>query len=167
MKHTIQSEDVFELARLSFGLVPPMIKEMAQYSTAVSHLYVSGVVTMESSMFDVKEINAIELRISVLNKCESCRKGHSYLAKQSGMDEADMQAIIKGTDTGDAGMNRLMKATNLIHATSRQGFEPVLTELSMLDISRQEVYEIIGLLSLKTISNNINNYLRALKATKF
>jgi AhpD family alkylhydroperoxidase len=166
MKQTVTKESVYKSAEQSFGLVPPMIKEIAEHSVAVASLYVDGVITMQSAALTELEINAIELRISSLNGCESCVKGHSYLAKKAGLAESDIKAITAGQPTTVESVNRIIRGTDAIFHASRSGYKHYLEALDNDNFTQQEVFEIIGLLSLKTISNNINNYLKAVKSAE-
>ncbi len=160
----IQKEEIFELAKTAFGTVPGVIKEMAEKSPAVAKLYTDGAITMEHASLSRMEINAIELKVSSLNNCESCVKGHSFLAKQAGMDEADIKAIISNEHTSNERLNRLLLATEYIYFSGGDVYPELVMEFfEMEDISTTEILEIIGLISLKTISNYLNNYLKSVK----
>ena len=159
----LTKEAVYETAKESFGIVPPMIKEIAEFSVPVAALYVNGVNVMETSAFSEIEINAVELGISTLNGCESCMKGHSFLVKKAGLNEEDVQAIIHDRTTSIDSLNRILAATDVLYYANRHGYSKYLETLEAYELTRQEIFEIIGLLSLKTISNNINNYLKAVR----
>jgi AhpD family alkylhydroperoxidase len=157
-------EKLHELAFQSFGTVPGIIKEMTQRSIPVAKLYLDGVLTMEQSSLSELEINAIELKISSLNSCESCTKGHSFLSKKAGLSDTDIEALLKGQATGNTRLNKLLAATEYIyHSGSGSYPDFVLEYFEMEDISETVIFEIIGLISLKTISNYINNYLKSQK----
>ncbi len=160
----MEKETIYELAKKSFGTVPGVIKEMAERSLAVAKLYTEGVLTMEESSLTTREINAIELKISKLNKCESCIKGHTFLSKQAGISDEDIDALIHSKPTSDERLNRLIIATEYIYYSGSDTYpELVLDYFEMEQISETEVFEIIGLISLKTVSNFINNYLKSVK----
>ncbi len=164
MKQTVTKESVYQFAEQSFGLVPPMIKEIAEYSVPVAALYTEGVITMDSAGFTAIETNAIELLISSLNNCDSCVKGHSFLSRKAGLQDDDIRAIIERRPTSVDSLNRLLKGTEALFYANREGYAAYLQVLDEEAFSKKEIFEMIGLLSLKTISNNINNYQRALKA---
>ena len=166
MKQQQTKDMVYQSAEQSFGIVPPLIKEIAEFSVPVAALYVDGVITMTASAFNEVEINAIELRISSLNGCESCIRGHSYLSKKAGLSEADVKAITEGQPTSIDSLNRIIKGAEAIFYANRAGYAGHLDILEEEQFSRKEIFEIIGLFSLKTISNNINNYLKAERATQ-
>lgn len=166
MKQQATKELVYQLAGESFGIVPPLIKEITEFSVPVAALYVDGVTTMNAAGFTEMEINAIELRISSLNRCESCIKGHSYLSKKAGLSEADIKSIIEGRPTSIGSLNRIIRGTEAIFYANRSGYENHLTILEEEEFTQKEIFEIIGLLALKTVSNNINNYMKAMKAAQ-
>jgi AhpD family alkylhydroperoxidase len=166
MKRQLTQERVYEEAISSFGIVPPLIREIAEVSVPAAALYVDGVSTMNESTFSEIEINAIELRISSMNACESCMKGHSYLLKKAGVAQADIDAIINGLPTSTMSLNRVLRGTEAIFRANRSGYSNQIEKLIDDDFSRKEIFEIIALLSLKTISNNINNYLKTVRAVE-
>lgn len=161
----MEKETIYELAKQSFGIVPGVIKEMAERSLPLAKLYTDGVITMEHASLSNLEINAIELKVSTLNKCESCIKGHTFLCKQAGLSDADIQALINNQPTSNERLNKLLTATEYIHYSGGDVYpELVLDFFEMEQISETEVFEIIGLISLKTISNYVNNYLKSIKS---
>jgi AhpD family alkylhydroperoxidase len=166
MKQQATKTSVYQSAEQNFGIVPPMIKDIAEFSIPAAALYVDGVITMSASAFTELEINAIELRISSLNGCESCVKGHSYLSKKAGLSESDIKALVDGRSTSSDSLNRIIRGTEAVFYANRAGYTKYLEVLDAEQFTRREVFEIIGLLSLKTISNNINNYLKAVKAAQ-
>ena len=163
--HTeITKEQVYALSTERFGVVPGVLKEIAERSVPVAYMYLSGTQTMEKSSLTDLEINAIELKISSLNHCESCMKGHSFLLKKAGLGDDDVQAILQREETSIERLNRLLKATEYIYY-SGNGIYPDLAMDFFSDehLTDQELFEIIGLISLKVISNYVNNYLATLK----
>ncbi|QNA43144.1 hypothetical protein [Lacibacter sediminis] len=66
------------------GICLSNIKASAERSVHTAYLYTSGTAVMETASFLQIEMNAIELKVSTLNHCESCMKGHCYLLKKAG-----------------------------------------------------------------------------------
>lgn len=137
---------------------------MAERSVPLAYMYLVGTQTMEKSSLTELEINAIELKVSSLNQCESCMKGHTFLVKKAGLSDDDVQAIIRHEETSIERLNKLLKAAEYIYY-SGSGLYPdlVLDFFSNENLTEQEVFEIIGLISLKVISNYVNNYLASIK----
>lgn len=161
---TITKEAVYALSQESYGIVPGVVKEMAERSVSLAFMYLTGTQAMDISSLSNLEINAIELKISTLNKCESCIKGHSFLVKKAGLSEEDVQAIVRNDETSQERLNTLLKASEYIYY-SGSGIYPDLALDYFRDenLTEKEVFDIIGLVALKTISNYVNNYLYSLK----
>ena len=167
MKLNITKELIYTLSTESYGLVPGVVKEMAERSVALAYLYLQGTQSMEQSSFSDLEINAIELKISQLNKCESCVKGHTFLVKKAGLNEEDVQAILHHQETSMPRLNKLLKAAEYIYYSGSDMYpDLVLGYFEDEEIAEQEVFEVIGLISLKTVSNYVNNYLASIKLRK-
>ena len=159
----ITQEQVEKVAIDHYGVVPPMVKQMYNVSPAVAFHYIVGVTALSDSGFSSLEQQAIQLRVSSLNNCESCMKGHSFLLKNAGMSEDDIAAIRGGLSTSDQKIDRLVGITSLVFTGGRTGFDGVIEKLESLKASKQEIFEIISLMASKTISNYINNYSQSVK----
>jgi AhpD family alkylhydroperoxidase len=165
MQQQLTKENVFTLSTESYGLVPGVIKEMAERSIPLAYLYLTGTQTMEKSSLSDLEINAIELKISSLNKCESCMKGHTHLVKKAGLSDEDVDSIIHNRSTSNERLNRLLRTAEYVYYSGADTWpDLVLDFFEDEGVTEEEVFEIIGLLSLKTVSNYVNNYLKSVKA---
>lgn len=162
----ITQQQVYDLAVESFGIVPGIIKDAAERSLHVAYLYTQGNAVMENASFSALEMNTIELKISSLNHCVSCMKGHSYLLKKEGMAEEDIQAIIGGGRTGNSRLNDLLQATEYIYHAVNDEYPEQVVEFLEQTLTPGELVDIIGLLSLKVISNSINNYMATVRKMK-
>lgn len=150
-----------ELSREEFGTVPPMIAEMNKLSPAVALNYVTGIRNLKSSALRAVEQHAVQLKVSLLNRCASCVKGHSYLLKQAGMSPENVNAIQHGLPIEDERINGLLAATEILFQAGKTGFENGLfyEDLSATGVTPKEATELIGFIALKTISNYFNNYM--------
>lgn len=166
MKMNITRQHVYDLAVESFGMVPGLIKDAAERSLQVAYLYTQGNAVMENASFSFVEMNAIELKISSMNHCVSCMKGHSYLLKKEGMAEEDIQAIVNGGRTGNSRLNDLLQATEYIYHAVNDEYPEQVVEFLEQTLTPREMTDIIGLFSLKVISNSINNYLATARKMK-
>jgi len=160
----ITKEHVYTLSTESYGMIPGVVKEMAERSVPLAYLYLQGTQSMEQSSLTDIEINAIELKISILNKCESCIKGHTFLLKKAGLSEDDVQAILRQEETSLGRLTMLLKAAEYIYYSGNDIYpDLVLDYFEDEELREQELFEIIGLISLKTVSNYVNNYLASIK----
>jgi hypothetical protein len=63
----------------------------------------------------------------------------------------------------DQRINMLVEATECIYHAGSDEFPPTVIDFLEQNLSEKEIMDIIGLISLKTISNYINNYLVSVK----
>lgn len=166
MKKEITQQQVYDLSMESFGVVPGIIKEAAERSLHVAYIYTKGNAIMENASFNAVEMNAIELKISSLNHCESCMKGHSHLLKKKGVSEEDIKAIVSGGKTGSDRINVLLQAAEYIYHAGSDEYPDYVVDFLQDSLTQKELVDIIGLISLKVISNYINNYIISVKRTK-
>ena len=75
----------------------------------------------------------------------------------TGCDLSDMQIIFNGGVPTDASLANVVKAARMVHSKKGWLDEKELTELEQLRIDRPRLYEIVVLISLKTITNYLNH----------
>lgn len=91
-------------------------------------------------------------------------KGHSFLVKKAGLSESDAKAIVNNENTSVNRINVLLKAAEYIYFAGNGIYaDMVLDYFEDEELSEQVIFDIIGLISLKTISNYVNNYLASVK----
>lgn len=163
MKTSITQQQVYDLAMESFGVVPGIITEAAERSLQVAYMYTLGNIIMAGASFNHVEMNAIELKISSLNHCASCMKGHSYLLKKAGVSDTDIKAITSGSKASNERLNVLLQAAEYVYHAGSDEYPDFVVDFLQDNLSEKELTDIIGLISLKVISNYINNYLVSLK----
>lgn len=163
MKTEITQQQVYDKAMDAFGVVPGIVKELATRSEAVAFIFTQGSALMEGRSFTFAELNAIELKISALNNCHSCIKGHTYLLKKEGVAEEEIKAIIEKGNLKDERLHQLVRATENIYYAGSDTFPVHVSEELSETLSEREITEIIGIMGIKTIANYMNNYLASLK----
>jgi AhpD family alkylhydroperoxidase len=154
---TVELQDeVFAAVAEKFGFVPNLIREMSK-SPAVARVYLDGQEAMAGASLTEKEQQAVQLAVSAYNRCEYCQAAHRLGGKMAGIAGADLDAIQKGGLPEDARLKSLASAAHLL--LLRRGFlvEDDLTALEAEGINRGQLYEIVALIGLKTISNYVNH----------
>jgi len=79
------------------------------------------------------------------------------------MAEADIHAIVAGKPVNDARLNLLVEAAECIYHAGSDEFPATVLDFLQENLTEKEIIDIIGLISLKTISNYMNNYLASIK----
>ncbi|MDE1975701.1 MAG: carboxymuconolactone decarboxylase family protein [Elusimicrobia bacterium] len=150
-------EAVLDGIKKKLGFVPNIYKEMIK-SPAAFEVYVGGTQALERrGILKPVERQAAMLAVSASNKCDYCASAHSLLAKASGMAEEDTAAVRSGGEPRDARLGALVRAVRLI--LDKRGFldEENLRRLEKDGIARPQLYELIAIVGLKTISNYLNH----------
>jgi AhpD family alkylhydroperoxidase len=148
--------DVFETVRKRYGFVPNLIPEMS-VSPAVAQVYLGGQQSMVEASLSARDQQVVQLAVSVYNECAYCRAAHRTGATASGVAPADIAAIERGDRAFDPRVGALVAATWEILDVRGWLKAADLDRFRTLGIDRVQVYEIIALIGLKTISNWINH----------
>ncbi len=149
-------DEVFAAVSKKYGFVPNLIREMSK-SPAVARVYLDGQEAMAAASLTPREQQAIQLAVSSYNACGYCQAAHRLGGKMAGIAPEDLNAIQKGDLPGDVRLRNLVSAARLILV--RRGFlaEDDLAALEADGVGRAQLYEIVALIGLKTISNYVNH----------
>jgi AhpD family alkylhydroperoxidase len=150
------ADEVFEAVRAKFGFVPNLIREMAK-SPAVARVYLGGQQAMGGASLTPAEQQMAQLGVAVYNECPYCRAAHRGGCRQAGVTTADIDLVEKGALPENRRLRAVVSATWQILDTRGWLSAPDLTGLEADGIDRAQLYELVALVGLKTISNYINH----------
>jgi AhpD family alkylhydroperoxidase len=148
--------EVFEVVRKKYGFVPNLVREMSA-SPAVAQVYLGGQQAMAAATLSARDQQVVQLAISVYNECAYCRAAHRMGAKAGGIAPADIAAIERGDRPEDPRVSALVSTTWEILDVRGWLKGPDLERLRSEGLDRAQVYEIVALIGLKTISNWVNH----------
>jgi len=151
-----RTEEILSQVEEQFGFRPNLIKQMVE-SPAVANVYLSGQQAMTEASLSQPEQQAVQLTVATLNQCHYCGAAHETLSKATGVSEDDVEAIKSGELPGDERLRTVVEATRRL--LDKRGWleQSELDEFERAGVDRAQVYEIIALIGLKTISNYINH----------
>jgi AhpD family alkylhydroperoxidase len=147
---------IFETVKRKFGFVPNLIREMA-VNPAVARVYLEGQGALATGVLSPREQQAVQLAVSVYNECHYCRAAHGLASRMAGVSPADIEAIQKGAPPEDSRLRSLVHATWLVLDMRGSLDHSDLRGLEAEGIDRPQLYEIVAIVGLKTISNYINH----------
>ena len=153
---TEKTNSILKEIQRDFGFIPNLAKEMST-SPQTLEIYFKGNTILKHTVLPEKERRMVMLLVAYFNECVYCQAVHKKGAKQAGVNQEEVEAwrIDKGinTDRGKA----LSLATRLL--LSKKGWltQENLEKLEDRGIDRQQLYEIIAIIGLQTISNYINH----------
>ena len=148
--------DVFEAVTAKFGFVPNLIREMAR-SPAVARVYLGGQEAMASASLSAPERQIVQLAVAVYNECPYCSAAHRGGCRKAGVDEADVELVEKGSLPEDRRLRSVVSATWQVLDTRGWLGPSDLSSLEAEGIDRAQLYEVVALVGLKTISNYVNH----------
>lgn len=150
------TEEIFAIVRKKFGFVPNPIRQMAT-SPAAARVYLGGQDAMAAASLSARDQQVVQLAVSVYNECQYCRAAHRMGAKMAGVAPADIAAIENGDLAEDARVRALAAATWLVLDMRGWLTAADIAGLESSGVDRVQLYEIVALIGLKTISNYVNH----------
>jgi len=163
MESTVQTPEaqaVLEKVKANYGFVPNLFTEMATHSPAVAEAYFESNRLMEASSLSPQETQAVILAVSGYNECHYCTAAHRMVGKMTGVSDADIDAILAGKEPKDERLQALVVTARIV--LERRGWldETDLRRMEASGVNRGQLYEIVALIGIKTISNYINHIAR-------
>lgn len=151
-----RAEQILTQVEQAYGFRPNLIEELVT-SPAAAQVYLGGQEAMQEASLSEAEQNAVMLAVSTRNECHYCTAAHAAIGRQVGLDEEQVEAILEQEEVEDERLAAVVDATDRI--VSKDGWlkEDDLAELARRGIDRAQVYEIVALVGLKTVSNYVNH----------
>lgn len=140
----------------AWGFIPTLHGTLAESPIALD-AYDTLFGLVAKSSFTPAEQQAAYLAINVLNECEYCTAGHTYLARAAKLDEAAIQALRSSQPIGDARLQALRSfAEDVVRERGFVGDAAVESFLAA-GFTRENVLEVVTIVATKTISNYVNH----------
>jgi AhpD family alkylhydroperoxidase len=153
---TKTAADAFLMVKAKFGFVPNLIREMAR-SPAVAQVYLRGQDAMAQASLSGPEQQVVQLAVAVYNECPYCRAAHRAGCRRAGLAQAEIDLVEKGSLPEDRRLRSLVSATWQVLDTRGWLGTSDLANLEAEGVDRAQLYEVVALVGLKTISNYINH----------
>lgn len=151
-----RAEEILSDVEEAYGFRPNLIREMVT-SPAAARVYLSGQEAMQEASLSNAEQNAVMLAVSTRNECHYCTAAHSTIGRQAGLTGEQVEAILAEEKLEDERLSALVEATKRV--LDQRGWleEDDLAELERRGVDRAQLFEIVALVGLKTISNYVNH----------
>ncbi|TDF37471.1 carboxymuconolactone decarboxylase family protein [Alteromonadaceae bacterium M269] len=150
------SVDWLKKAEQNFGLIPNVEKVMA-----LSPQLLAGYTFMwdgfNTTSFSDQEKQVIYLTANYENECNYCVPWHTILAEQSGLSQANIDALRGGSQLEDSKLNALSQFTRLLIANRGKLSEMQMRDFFDAGYSSQQALDVILALAVKLISNYTNS----------
>jgi AhpD family alkylhydroperoxidase len=155
---TDHAQQVHEKAEEVIGFVPNYITEVTDENPAVADAYLTAYgILEEGGALSPAEQQAVILAISSYNDCHYCTKAHAVAGQQAGLDAETVETINEDGLPSDDRLKSLVRAARRILRKRGWLSDVDESEFQDLGLGRPELYEIVGLAGVKTISHYINH----------
>ncbi|MEM6456435.1 MAG: carboxymuconolactone decarboxylase family protein [Acidobacteriota bacterium] len=153
-------QEAIDRAQSTYGFVPNLMQAMADGNPVTLHAYLDGSAVIGKGVLTHAEQQAVMLAISAYNSCHYCTAAHRTIGKGAGIDGDDLVRIDRGENPQDERLAALVIATRRL--LDQRGFldDDDQSELAELGVDRAQLYEIITIVGLKTITNYVNHLAR-------
>jgi len=157
-QQTDHAEQVHDKAKQALGFVPNLIKEMTTENPAVADAYLTAQGLLEEGgVLSPAEQQAVILAVSSYNDCHYCTKAHAVAGQQAGLDAETTETINEGGLPDDDRLRALVRASRRILGKRGWLSDTDEAEFADLGLKRPELYEIIAIVGIKTMSNYVNH----------
>ncbi len=152
-----KTQEVLGKVKQTYGFVPNLYTEFATHSPAVADVYLTAMKLIGEASLSPKEQQAVILAISSYNDCAYCKAAHGTVAGMVGIAKEEIEAITAGDLPSDSRLRSLITVSRRI--LEKRGWLSAddLAEFEAQDIDRGQIYEIVALIGIKTISNFANH----------
>ncbi|BBI99468.1 alkyl hydroperoxide reductase AhpD [Ferrigenium kumadai] len=159
--HTLENttghtRELLEGIRKGYGFIPNLFAYMAEAPTTVEAYLALNDLVSRGSLSAAQQQVAL-LAVSVENECEFCSVAHRAIGKMKGANAQTLNALASHSEIADAKDRALADFTQ---AVVRQRGRPSAAEIQAFlgtGFTRQQILEVILIVSIKTLSNYINH----------
>ena len=153
---TLNPETQKEKIKAKFGFVPNLLAEIGR-SPATLELYMQGQAALAQGSLTPKQMQAVQLTVSSMNGCFYCLAAHGTIMKQLAVAPEDVQAIIDGRLPADEDLAIVVLAARRVWERHGHLSPEEIRRFETQGVDRVKLYEIIGLIALKVVTNFIDH----------
>jgi uncharacterized peroxidase-related enzyme len=151
-----ESKNILKQVQASYGFIPNLFAYMAEAPTTLE-AYLALNELIENTSFTPAQQQVALLAASVENECDFCTVAHRAMGKMKQSNQQTLDALNSGSvikDTQDAVLAEFIQA--VVKERGRPGDEAIEKFLKA-GFSKQQIFESMLVVSIKTLSNYINH----------
>lgn len=139
-----------------YGFVPNLFAYMAEAPVTLDAYLALNQLLGKSSLTPAQAQTAL-LTVSVENECDFCSVAHRALGKRAGVKHQTIEAILAKSSIEDPKDQALVNLARTIVRERGWVPEATLNEFFSAGFTKQQVFEVILAVTIKTLSNYINH----------
>jgi uncharacterized peroxidase-related enzyme len=147
------SQAILTAVKSKIGMVPNLYASMG-VSDKLLGGFLAFTETLKSGEFSAKEYEAIALATSQANGCAYCISAHTAIGKMNGFTEEETLKL-RNNSIADVKLNALVSLASELVEFRGHPSENTLVNFFEVGYSKAAFAELIGVVSLTTITNNV------------
>lgn len=151
-----EARDKLEAVQSKMGFIPNLFGKLAEAPTALE-AYLALTALLEKTSLSPPEQQTILLAVAVENRCEFCVAAHSGGAKQAGVPQTVIEALRERREVPDPRLGELARFAQAVVRERGWVADSELQRFLEAGFTRQNVFEVLIGVSLKTLSNYANH----------
>jgi len=140
----------------AWGFVPKLHGMLAESPIALEAYDTLFDLVGQSSLTPVEQQVAY-MAINVFHECEYCTMGHTFLSRQTGMPEAEIQALRNGKPLTDVRLEALRRFVEAVVRERGLVGDAAVDRFIAANFTKANVLEVVTIAATKTISNYTNH----------
>ena len=153
---TGKAKTLLEGIQKAYGFVPNLFAYMAEAPETIEAYLALNDLISKTSLTPAQQQIAL-LAASTENDCDFCKVAHQALGKAKGACPKTLAAIVAGTPIENASDSALAAFTREMVRERGRASEAAISQFLAAGFTRQQIFEVVLILSIKTLSNYSNH----------
>lgn len=151
-----EAQKILQGIQTDYGFIPNLFAYMVEAPVAVEAYLMLNQLIGKSSLTPAQAQTAL-LTVSLENKCDFCAVAHRAIGKKAGVDPQTIEALLTDGTIVDSKDRALVELTQAIVRQRGWVSEESLQAFFAAGFSKQQVFEVILVVTIKTLSNYTNH----------
>lgn len=149
-------QEIFGGIQQAYGFIPNLFAYMAEAPAALKAYLALNELVSETSLSAAQQQIAL-LAVSVENECDFCTVAHHAIGKMSKANEDTLTAARAQTEINDPQDRALVTFAQAVTKNRGNMSEAEINAFLDAGFTKQQILEVILIVSIKTLSNYINH----------
>jgi len=150
------TKELLEGINKAYGFTPNLFAYMAEAPTTLEAYLTLNALVAKTSLTPAQQQVAL-LAVSTENSCDFCTIAHRAIGKDKGANAQTLEALTLGGDIADARDRALASFTQAVVRSHGRPREEEIQDFLDAGFTKQQILEVILIVSIKTLSNYINH----------
>ena len=151
-----EAKPILEQIQKGYGFVPNLFAYMAEAPTTLEAYLALNKIIEKTSLTPAQQQVAL-LAVSVENQCDFCTVAHRAIGKMKQANQQTLDALNTKDSISDSSDAALAKFTQFVVSKRGRLSENIINEFISAGFTKQQVLEVMIIVSIKTLSNYINH----------